>query len=41
MVAEINYIAVILVTLSSTIVGTIWCTPRVFGNYWMKAAASL
>ncbi|WP_010203174.1 DUF1761 domain-containing protein [Salinibacterium sp. PAMC 21357] len=38
MVPEINYIAVILATLSSMIVGTIWYTPRVFGNYWMKAA---
>ncbi len=38
MVPEINYIAVILATLSSMIVGTIWYTPRVFGNYWMKQA---
>ncbi|MBH0053822.1 MULTISPECIES: DUF1761 domain-containing protein [unclassified Salinibacterium] len=38
MVPEINYIAVILATLSSMIVGTIWYSPRVFGNYWMKAA---
>ena len=35
---EINYIAVILATLSSMIIGSIWYTPRVFGNYWMKAA---
>jgi hypothetical protein len=41
MVAEINYIAVILATLSSMIVGTIWYIPRVFGNYGMKAAAFL
>jgi len=38
MVPEINYIAVILATLSSMIVGTIWYSPRVFGSYWMKAA---
>lgn len=38
MVPEINYFAVILATLSSMIVGSIWYTPRVFGNYWMKAA---
>lgn len=38
MVPEINYIAVILATLSSMLVGTIWYSPRVFGNYWMKAA---
>ncbi|CAN5311050.1 DUF1761 domain-containing protein [soil metagenome] len=33
---HINYIAVVLATLSSMIVGSIWYTPRVFGNYWMK-----
>ncbi|MEQ1736460.1 MAG: DUF1761 domain-containing protein [Rhodoglobus sp.] len=38
MVPEINYIAVVLATLSSMIVGTIWYTPKVFGNYWMKQA---
>jgi len=36
MLPEINYIAVILATLSSMVVGSIWYTPRVFGNYWMK-----
>jgi hypothetical protein len=36
MIPEINYIAVLLATLSSMIVGAIWYTPRVFGNYWMK-----
>ena len=36
MIPEINYIAVLLATLSSMIVGSIWYTPRVFGNYWMK-----
>jgi len=35
---EINYIAVVLATLSSMIVGSVWYTPRVFGNYWMKKA---
>jgi hypothetical protein len=38
MVPEINYWAVILATLSSMIVGSIWYTPKVFGNYWMKQA---
>ncbi len=38
MTPEINYIAVILATLSSMLVGTVWYTPKVFGNYWMKAA---
>jgi len=35
---DINYWAVILATLSSMVVGSIWYTPRVFGNYWMKTA---
>ncbi|MGV8857528.1 DUF1761 domain-containing protein [Rhodoglobus sp.] len=38
MAPEINYIAVVLATLSSMLVGTVWYSPRVFGNYWMKAA---
>ena len=38
MVPEINYWAVLLATVSSMVVGSIWYTPRVFGNYWMKAA---
>ncbi|MFT2815580.1 DUF1761 domain-containing protein [Leifsonia sp. A12D58] len=38
MLPDINYWAVILATLSSMIVGSIWYTPKVFGNYWMKAA---
>ncbi|MGL4339560.1 MAG: DUF1761 domain-containing protein [Rhodoglobus sp.] len=38
MVPEINYIAVALATLSTMAVGSIWYTPKVFGNYWMKAA---
>jgi len=37
-VPEINYIAVVLATLSSMVVGAIWYTPKVFGNYWMKQA---
>lgn len=38
MAPEINYIAVVLATLSSMVIGSIWYTPRVFGNYWMKKA---
>lgn len=38
MLPHINYWAVILATLSSMIVGSIWYTPKVFGNYWMRAA---
>ncbi|MFZ4893448.1 DUF1761 domain-containing protein [Plantibacter sp. Mn2098] len=35
---EINYWTVLLATASSMVVGSIWYTPKVFGNYWMKAA---
>jgi len=35
---EINYFAVVAATLSSMIVGSVWYTPKVFGNYWMKKA---
>lgn len=38
MVPEINYWAVIVATLSTMVVGTIWYTPKVFGNRWMKLA---
>ncbi|MBB5632420.1 hypothetical protein BKA04_000643 [Cryobacterium mesophilum] len=38
MLPEINYWAVIIATLSSMVVGSIWYTPKVFGNYWMKKA---
>ena len=37
-VPAINYIAVVLATLSSMVVGSIWYTPKVFGTYWMKQA---
>ena len=38
MVPEINYWAVLLATLSTMVVGSIWYTPKVFGNAWMKLA---
>ncbi len=38
-IPAINYIAVVLATLSSMVVGSIWYTPKVFGNYWMKQAS--
>jgi hypothetical protein len=38
MAPEINYWAVLLATLSSMVVGSIWYTPKVFGTYWMRAA---
>ncbi|MEI5585067.1 MULTISPECIES: DUF1761 domain-containing protein [unclassified Agromyces] len=37
-VPEINYWAVLLATLSSMVVGTIWYTPKVFGTRWAKLA---
>lgn len=35
---EINYLAVVLAALSTMVVGSIWYTPKVFGNAWMKLA---
>lgn len=32
MVPEINWWAVILATLSTMVIGSIWYTPKVFGN---------
>ncbi|GAA3636331.1 DUF1761 domain-containing protein [Microbacterium awajiense] len=37
-IPEINYWAVMLATLSSMVVGSIWYTPKVFGNRWAKLA---
>lgn len=38
MVPDINWLAVILATVSTMVVGSIWYTPKVFGNYWMRVA---
>ncbi|MGK9147637.1 DUF1761 domain-containing protein [Plantibacter flavus] len=38
MVPAINFWAVLIATASSMVVGSIWYTPKVFGNYWMRAA---
>ncbi|MBP1137897.1 hypothetical protein JOE31_004129 [Arthrobacter sp. PvP023] len=38
MIPEINIWAVVLATLSSMVVGSVWYTPKVFGNYWMRLA---
>ena len=38
MVPEINWWAVILATVSTMVVGSAWYAPRVFGNWWEKAA---
>ena len=35
---EVNWLAVLLATASSMVVGSIWYTPKVFGNTWMKLA---
>lgn len=35
---EINWLAVVLATLASMVVGSIWYTPKVFGGVWMKLA---
>lgn len=37
MVPEINIWAVLLATVSSMVVGSVWYSRRVFGTYWMKA----
>lgn len=38
MLIDVNYWAVVLATVSTMIVGSIWYTPKVFGNYWMRVA---
>lgn len=38
MVPEINLWAVLLATLSTLVVGSVWYAPPVLGNYWMRAA---
>lgn len=38
MIPEINIWAVLVATLSTVIVGSIWYTPKVFGTWWQKAA---
>ncbi|BDV29438.1 DUF1761 domain-containing protein [Microbacterium terricola] len=38
MIPEINYWAVLLATLSSMVVGSIWYTPKVFGTRWAELA---
>ncbi|AWB94833.1 DUF1761 domain-containing protein [Agromyces badenianii] len=38
MLVDVNYWAVVVATLSTMLVGSIWYTPKVFGNYWMRVA---
>lgn len=35
---QISWLAVILATISSMVVGSVWYAPSVFGNKWMKWA---
>lgn len=37
-VPEINVWGVLVAALSTMVVGSIWYTPKVFGNYWMRIA---
>ncbi len=36
MTVEINTLAVLLATLSSMVVGSVWYSPKVFGTEWRK-----
>ncbi len=38
MVPEVNIWAVVLATLSTLVVGSVWYTPKVFGTYWGRVA---
>lgn len=38
MVPEINYWAVLVATVGSMIVGSLWYTPKLFGRRWAKLA---
>lgn len=33
---EVNWLAVVLAALSTMVVGSIWYTPKVFGETWMR-----
>lgn len=38
MEVSVNYVAVVLAALSTMVVGSLWYTPKVFGNAWMRLA---
>ncbi len=38
MIPVINYWAVIVAAISTMVVGSVWYTPKVFGNTWMRLA---
>jgi hypothetical protein len=35
---EVNWLAIVLATLSTMVVGSLWYTPKTFGNLWIKLA---
>lgn len=35
---EVSWFAVVLAALSTMVVGSVWYTPKAFGNTWMKLA---
>lgn len=37
-IPAVNFLAVALATISTMVVGFVWYTPKVFGDYWMKTA---
>jgi hypothetical protein len=38
MIPEVNYWAVLVATLSTLVVGSLWYTPKAFGTRWMRLA---
>lgn len=38
MEVQINWLAVVLAALSTMVVGSLWYSPKVFGNLWQKLA---
>lgn len=38
MSVEVNWLAISIATLSTMVVGSIWYTPKVFGNMWIELA---
>jgi ABC-type Fe3+ transport system permease subunit len=38
MEVQVSWLAVVLATLSTMVVGSVWYMPKAFGNTWMKLA---
>jgi len=38
MIPEINYWAVLIATIAAIVIGSIWYTPKVFGDRWKRWA---